>query len=90
MKLDWDEGKRRKTFEARGLDFARCEEVFAGPKFEYLDIRKDYGEDRWITVGLLEMSMVFVVWTERGEITWIISMRHATPDERETYGKQLY
>ncbi len=81
MKIDFDPRKRNKTLIERGLDFARAEEVFAGVNVTAEDARFDYGEPRFTTVGVLDGRMVVVVWTPRGEVRRIISMRKA--NERE-------
>jgi uncharacterized protein len=36
------------------LDFAEAEKVFTGPTFTFEDDRKDYGEQRWVTLGYSE------------------------------------
>ena len=89
MKLSWDEEKRSQTLASRGLDFARCEEVFSGPTLEYEDDRKDYGEKRLVAIGFLDANLVVVVFTEREDTTRIISMRPATKQEREIYEKEV-
>jgi uncharacterized DUF497 family protein len=89
MKLCWDEEKRAKTLKERGLDFADCEEVFAGPTIEYPDDRKDYGEQRWITIGFLGTKLVVIVSTQRVDCTRIISMRRAERSERKLYEKEM-
>lgn len=91
MRLTWDESKRKKTLEERGLDFARCAEVFEGPDptFDYEDTRRIYDERRWITVGFLDDKLVVIVHTERAESTRIISMRLAEKEERRAYEKAM-
>ena len=89
MKLTWNEAKRQKTLQERGLDFADCEIVFAGPSFMFPDLRKRYGEDRFISVGLLNGRMVVIVHTPRGGGQHIISMRKANEREQETYKARL-
>jgi len=42
------------------------------------------GEGRWQTMGLAG-KVLFVVYTEREEHTWIISARPAVPFERRIY-----
>ena len=55
-----------------------------------LDDRKDYGEDRWIGIGLLRSRFVVVVYTERDEDTIrIISLRKALSHERARYEQAL-
>ena len=89
MKLAWDEEKRRRTLRERGLDFADCAAVFAGPTFSFIDDRKDYGEDRHVTVGVLQEQLVLIVHTERRDATRIISMRRANASEKAEFRKYL-
>ena len=49
------------------VDFENASQVFAGPTFDQVDDRYDYGETRIITVGRLGERMMIVVWTPRGE-----------------------
>jgi uncharacterized protein len=53
MRFTWFEPKRLATLQRRGLDFADAEQVFAGLTFSFEDDREDYGEERWVTLGLL-------------------------------------
>ena len=55
-----------------------------------LDERQDYGEDRWIGLGILDGRVVVVVFTEPDEQTIrIISLRKALPYERKRYEQFL-
>ncbi len=89
MGYTWDEAKRRKTLEKRGLDFQDCARVFEGPTLSFLDSRFDYGEERTVTVGLLNGRMVAVVHCDRGSDIRIISMRKVNARERKKYEKAL-
>ena len=89
MRITFDPIKRGRTLAERGLDFAQAKEVFAGKTFTREDDRFDYGEDRWITVGLLDQRMVVVVWTQRGKTRHVISMRKANEREQATYRNRL-
>ena len=89
MRITFDPIKRGRTLAERGLDFAQAKEVFAGKTFTREDDRFDYGEDRWITVGLLDQRMVVVVWTQRGEERHVISMRKANEREQARYRIRL-
>lgn len=56
----------------------------------FVDQRKDYGEDRWIGIGLLRGIAVVVVFTERGQDTIrVISARKATRQEERIYAKEI-
>ena len=89
MNLEWDEEKRKRCLEDRGLDFADCAAVFAGPTSTFEDTRKCYGEVRCITIGMLDDEMILVVHTERTAATRIISMRKANEREKKAYAKTL-
>lgn len=89
MVVDFDPQKRNRTLSERGLDFARADEVFAGRHFTAEDVREDYSEPRRITVGKLDGRMVVLVWTPRGEIRRIISMRKANEREQAGYANRL-
>ena len=85
MTIEFDEAKHAATLEARGLDMARAGEVFAGATLTVEDDRRDYGEDRFITIGFLDDVMVVLVWTPRDGAYRIISMRKANERERTLY-----
>jgi hypothetical protein len=87
--IEYDPAKREQTLRERGLDFEDAPKVFAGPYFQMEDDRADYGETRWIRVGLLNRTMVVLVWTQRGEARRIISMRKCNAREQERYGSRL-
>ncbi len=89
MEIEYDPEKRLKTIALRGLDFEDAADVLQGPALTYQDERLDYGEVRWITVGLLRGRMVVVTWTQRGEAYRIISMRKANAKEQENYSERL-
>ena len=85
MLIEFDTFKRQITLKERGLDFAQADEVFTGITVSQLDARRDYGEDRWLTVGLLDGREVVLVWTPRGAARRIISMRYANEREIAKY-----
>ena len=54
------------------------------------DTREDYGEKRWVGLGLIHARVTHVVFTERGPDTIrIISLRKATKRERKQYEKAI-
>lgn len=89
MSIEFDSAKRAATLEARALDMARAGEVFAGATLTVEDDRRDYGEDRFITIGFLDGTMVVLVWTPRAGAHRIISMRKANERERALYGPRF-
>jgi uncharacterized protein len=89
MQFEWDDAKNRSNFAKHGLDFADAELVLAGPCVTFPDDRFDYGEERFITLGLLAGRLVVIAHAPRGEATRIISMRKANRREQKNYQKRL-
>ena len=67
MRLEWDENKRKENIRKHGFDFVDAWKIFATPMLTDLDEREDYGEDRWIGIGVLDACIVVVVFAEREE-----------------------
>jgi uncharacterized DUF497 family protein len=89
MEIRYDASKRDRTLAERGLDFEDAVHVFTGTTIDLLDDRRDYGEVRWVTYGLLKGRMVALVWTPRGKARHVISMRKANDREKKIYEVQL-
>jgi hypothetical protein len=89
VKISFDPAKRRAALNERGLDFTDAEIVFAGLTITIQDTRRDYGEERYQTVGYLAGRMVMVVWTPRSEARHIISMRKCNDREKAIYQKRF-
>ena len=89
MRITYDPNKQRKCLHERRLDFNDAPKVFSGTTLNDLDDRFDYGEDRWVTIGMLYDIVVVVVWTEIQDGRHIISMRKAEDYEQGEYYDQL-
>jgi len=89
MKIEFDPDKRNATLEARGLDMADVGKVFECAHMTFPDVRFDYGEDRFVSVGFLKGRMVVLAWTHRGTVRRIISLRKANDREQSKFGDQL-
>ena len=85
MELEWDEAKRENNLDKHGLDLAVSLELFADYFMERLDARQDYGEDRWVALGMIRGIAVVLVYTERNDKLRPISLRRATAQERSIY-----
>jgi uncharacterized protein len=85
MQFAWHEPKRQATLRSRGLDFAEGYRVFAGPTLTFVDDREDYGEVRWVTLGLLDGKVLVIVHTETADEIRIISMREANQHEQHLF-----
>jgi uncharacterized DUF497 family protein len=89
MEISYDAEKRDWTLRERGLDFEDAAQVFAGTTLTIEDDRKDYGERRYQTMGMLKGRLVMLVWTHRGQSRHIISMRKTNDREKKRYEAQL-
>ena len=90
MKFEWDEVKNKANIQKHSIDFNDIPELFEHPMLTLLDNRSDYGEDRWIGIGLLLGLVGVVIYTEReGDIIRIISARKATRREVKNYADRI-
>lgn len=87
--LEFDDAKREITLFTRGLDMARANEIFESSHMDQIDRRKDYGKVRIRTFGYLDKQPIFIVWTYRGSIKRIISMRRANEREIKKYAGRV-
>ncbi|MCU0888324.1 MAG: BrnT family toxin [Rubritepida sp.] len=87
--FEWDEAKSAANLLKHGLDFATACRVFEGPVAERKDERRDYGEDRFQAIGLVQGRVLVVVYTWRGARRRLISARKAREDERAVFRRSL-
>jgi len=84
MIFAWDGAKNRSNIRKHGLDFVDAEELFRGVVAAEPDTRENYGEKRWVGLGVIRGRVTQVVFAERGPDTIrIISLRKATRRESE-------
>ncbi len=90
MKFEWDETKNQANIRKHGVSFEIPKRIFEGPVLTWLDNRMDYGEDRYISVGLVERTALIVVaHTDRESRTRLISARPASRRERQAYHERI-
>ena len=85
MRYEWDEQKRLSNARKHGIDLRDAVAIFAGDTLRMVDDRLDYGEDRFVSLGLLQGRVIVVVHVEQGGVTRIISARKATKYEQSIY-----
>jgi uncharacterized DUF497 family protein len=85
VEFEWDIEKERKNIVKHGISFEPALAVFDDPfRIERRDNDSRDDEDRRQTMGFAG-NVLFVVFTERGDVTRIISARVAEPFERRIY-----
>ena len=85
MEFTWSETKRAGNLRAHSLDFVDAPRVFEGATYTFEDDRFSYGEQRFVTLGLLAGIPVSVVHTESEYEIRVISFRKATKREAQIY-----
>jgi hypothetical protein len=86
LKFEWSKSKAKDNYAKHGVSFEMAIGVFRDPfAFEYLDERQDYGEERFVIIGMVDGYVLFVAYTERNDVIRIISARRATKHEQEAY-----
>ena len=89
LKFEWDSAKAEANSAKHGVTFDEAKEAFADlAAFVRQDTRFDYGEDRFILIGLAGWRYLTVVFTERGGKLRLISARPASRKEIEFHGFQ--
>jgi len=84
--FEWDDTKAAQNYADHGVTFEAAKGVFKDPfAIERLDDREDYGEDRFVIIGMVNDRILCVAYTLRGSNIRIISARGAEPHERRRY-----
>lgn len=65
MEFEWDEEKRLKVIAERRVDMLYAALIFDGPVITRIDDRRNYGETRFIALGLVDDECFVVVYTRR-------------------------
>jgi uncharacterized DUF497 family protein len=89
MEFEWDQNKNLSNIAKHGYSFNAGARIFAGYVLEYTDIRRDYGEIRVTAIGVVDAIELTVIYTMRGEVRRIISVRRSNRRERRTY-REIY
>ena len=87
---EWDEDKNRANKKKHGIGFEEAKKIFDGPVLTREDDREDYGEERFLSMGMVgSHAVVIVAHTDRAGVTRIISARKATKTEQGMYHEKL-
>ena len=89
MEFTWSEAKRATNLKVHGLDFVDAPRVFEGVTYTFEDDRFSYGEQRFITLGLLAGVPVSVAHTETKHEIRVISFRKATGREANIFFNEI-
>lgn len=89
MDFEWDGAKAASNLVKHGVAFedavAAFRDVFA---LHVHDRSMDYGEERFVTIGMADGIVYYVAYAERGDRIRVISARRATRPEQRAYDRE--
>jgi uncharacterized protein len=87
--FEWDDVKAAQNLANHGVSFEAARLAFNDP-FAVVreDRRQDYGEGRYVLLGMVQDHLLAVVHAQRGARVRIISARLAEPRERRRYHEE--
>lgn len=85
--FEWDEAKAGVNLAKHGVTFDEAKTVFDDPLYvDFYDPEHSVDEHRYIIIGESQHGRLLIVaYTERDEVTRLISAREVTSTEREAY-----
>ena len=87
--LEWDDAKAERNLANHGISFGTASLAFEDPfAVAREDRRRDYGEDRYVLLGMVDDRLLAVTYAYRGARVRIISARLAEPQERRRYHEE--
>lgn len=84
MEISFDPAKNERNIAERGLPFMQVQELDWSSALVQEDLRRDYGERRFLVLGRLHA----VVFTPRADKVHVISLRKANQREVTHYEKE--
>jgi len=81
----WYEAKRAANRTVHGIDFTTAERFGWDTATVAPDARHNYGEDRFVALGRIDARIHVLVFTLRGGLVRIISLRKANRREVRRY-----
>ncbi|MEX1034666.1 MAG: BrnT family toxin [Sneathiella sp.] len=89
IEFEWDEAKRDGNLAKHGVDFTKAGKFDFETSFTREDIRDAYGEQRYVSIGLIDGRPYVMVWCYRGSKVRVISLRKANKKERASYESEI-
>lgn len=86
--FEWDDDKLARNLAERGIHFSEAAGIDWSTAQTFIDDRIDYGEERFITRGLIGARLHILVYVLRGDRMRIISLRKANARERRNYARE--
>lgn len=87
MRISYGSAKNQRNIRDRGLSFDSAAEFDFGSALYAVDKRQDYGETRYIAVGMLGVRLHVLCFGETLDGIRVISFRKANAREVNRYAK---
>ena len=88
MKLSYDSAKNDSNIQKHGLSLTEARLLEWDTALEWIDGRKNYGEERRIALVLMKQRLYCIVYVELKIGIRVISLRKANVREVEKYEKE--
>lgn len=85
MQLEFDGAKNARNIRERGIPFTWVSDFEFETALIRLDVRADYGEPRFVALGIIRDRLFNLVFTPRGDVVRVISLRKANHREVMRY-----
>ncbi len=85
--VTFDSVKNQQNIRERGLSFERADEFDFETSLIGIDVRRDYGESRYVALGLLHSRLHVLCFAETVDGIHVISFRKANEREVKRYAK---
>jgi uncharacterized DUF497 family protein len=90
MTFEWDQRKAVQNIRKHGVPFDYAVRVFLDPhRLDNEDSRRDYREERRLTLGRIDERLFVVAYAPRGAVIRLISARKANEREQRRYDETL-
>jgi uncharacterized protein len=87
MKYEWDTTKAAKNLENHKVAFEAAHEFEWDTSLIKEDARQNYGETRYVALGLINGRLHTMVFALRGSVVRVISLRKSNHREVKHYEK---
>lgn len=85
MQYEWDDAKEQANLAKHGMAFSEVVAFDWNTAMQAVDERADYGETRWIALGLIGTRVHVLIYTRREQAIRVISLRKANRREVRRY-----
>jgi hypothetical protein len=84
--FEFDLNKSRANLQKHGIDFRTAQALWNDSLRLEIPARTEGDEERWALIGRAQGKLWTAVWTRRGTVVRIISVRRSRKEEEALYG----